>query len=261
MRRLGGIGVAWFVATVLAVLIAATAVSSVRSEVTDVPTALGVSASPPLAVVAPIEIPEYPDGDADLERVTTTTLAPVAATETTEAPAVETTTTTTEPPASEQVRESERQTQSEDASDSRSEDRSTSSPTTTQPARTATTSTTTSTTAAATATTIRTTVVETTTTKTLPPTSEGDPPSKEASPRAYTRVIETEGGSLSVRVKLDEVTFRRAFPYNGWRFDLLNEGPEEVEARFARTDDRSVRIRVLITVVDGNLEITITSTS
>ena len=64
---------------------------------------------------------------------------------------------------------------------------------------------------------------------------------------------------MAVRVNGDEVVFRRAFPNPGWKFDLDNAGPETVEARFGKTDDRSTKVLVSITVVDGTLEISITS--
>lgn len=62
-----------------------------------------------------------------------------------------------------------------------------------------------------------------------------------------------------MRVDGDSVVFRRAFPNSGWRFDLADDGPAVVVARFTRIDDRSSRIKVLITVADGTLEVSITS--
>ena len=62
-----------------------------------------------------------------------------------------------------------------------------------------------------------------------------------------------------MRVLGDAVNFKRAFPNSGWRFDVASEGPETVEARFTRTDDRSVRIRVLAMVIDGELDVAIAS--
>ena len=66
---------------------------------------------------------------------------------------------------------------------------------------------------------------------------------------------------MSVRVIGDDVFFRRAFPNNGWTFDLGSGGPEVVTARFARIDNLSSTIRVLIAVIDGVLETSITQSS
>ena len=74
-------------------------------------------------------------------------------------------------------------------------------------------------------------------------------------------MIDTDGGSLSVRVIGDNVFFRRAFPKNGWRFELANGGPEVIVARFTRIDDLSFTIKILIAVVDGVLDASITQSN
>jgi hypothetical protein len=90
MRRFSGMGVAWFFAAVVAVTIAAAAVGSVRSEVTDVATALGVSAS--RAIAAADERSDVPNDGSDLERTTTSTPASGVEAETPESATTETTT-------------------------------------------------------------------------------------------------------------------------------------------------------------------------
>ena len=82
MRRIVGIGAAWMAATLVAVAVAAAAVGSVRSEVTDAPTAL---AAPLVATNATAPAPESE---------TPTTSAVTIAPATTMATAIPTTTTT-----------------------------------------------------------------------------------------------------------------------------------------------------------------------
>jgi len=250
MGRFGGIGIGWFVATVVAVTIAAAAVGSVRSEVTDVPTALGVSASPAITV-PPSAVIEEPLDDLETTPTPTTTTRPVvepAVNEPEELPTATTTTVTEASPGAEAQPRSEGAVKSRPqagttSSTSHAPDTQPSTTATTQPATTTTTTTQPTTTAAPTTTTRPTT----TTTTTL------------AAPRPYTRVIETDGGSISVVVDGDTVTFRRAFPNRDWRFDLINPGPDAVEARFMWSDDRSSRIKVLVTAQDGDIQISILS--
>jgi len=264
MKRLGGIGVAWLVATVVAVTIAAAAVGSVRSEVTDVPTALGVSAAPIFASAAQDKPSEPLDDVSGPETGASSTPAPDVETEPPAPPVVETMsidgpgTETTTTPATTSITTTgpivyeEDGTRHEEAAKSLPQAGST---TSTSSAPQPTTSTTTTTIIPTTATSSTTTVPATpTTTSTTTTTTTTTTPA----PTPYTRAIDTDGGSLSVRVNGYAVVFRRAFPNNGWRFDLASGGPEVVEARFTKTDDRSTRIRVLVTVTDGALEISIT---
>ena len=248
MRSFGGIGVAWFGATVVAVTIAAAAVGSVRSEVTDVPTALGISASPAITVATTAEPLAAPEEPSDHDQQPPTTLAPVVESESTEPSSTTTTTstTTTRPPVAEEVSHTPRQTQAAEISKSRPQGVSTTSvttapttTTTTAPPRATTVTTTTSTT-------VPSTTVTTTTTTTIP------------APKAYTRVIETDGGSVAIRVDGDAVIFRRAFPNNGWQFNLIDGGPDAVEVVFRKTDDRSTRLRLVLTVENGMLDVLLT---
>lgn len=258
MKKLGGIGVAWFVATVVAVTIAAAAVGSVRSEVTDVPTALGVSAAPIFASATQEEPSEFLDDVSAPERGASSTLAPdveteppappVVETTSIDRPGTETTTTTASTTTTGQIVYEEDGTRHEEAAKSLPQAGSTPSTSSVpQPTTSTTTTTIGSTTTTSSTTTVPTTPTTTSTTTTTMP-----------APTPYTRAIDTDGGSLSVRVNGNTVVFRRAFPNNGWRFDLTSGGPEVVEARFTKTDDRSTRIRVLVTVTDGTLEISIT---
>jgi len=95
MNRSFGLVAAWLAGTLVAVLVAAAAVGSVRNEVTDAPTALGApnttisvpdpDSTPPTSIVVEVEVPVADEVE---EPTTTTTLA--------EEP-TESTTTTTEP--------------------------------------------------------------------------------------------------------------------------------------------------------------------
>jgi hypothetical protein len=261
MRVFGRIGIAWFVATIVAVTIAAAAVGSVRSEVTDVPTALGVSVSPAVTVVESANLGEDPDDGSHLERTSTSTTAPAGEATTSDRPSNETTTTSTSGATEQsQIVYTETPTRQEEATKSLPQGGSTSSATTvhedttttstTRPPRVSQDTTTSTTVQATTTSSTTTTAPATTTTTTTRPRDT-----------AYTRVIETDGGSLSIRVDGDTVIFRRAYPNNGWRFDLVNGGPDKVEARFGRLDDRASRIRVVVTAHDGVLDTSIASSN
>ena len=256
MRKPAGVGIAWLVATIVAVTIAAAAVGSVRSVVTNVPTALGIAAI--RAMEAEPDALEI-DGDevSAAEAAPTSTLVPTVESETptqsstTTTVAVTTTTqqveTSTTRSEAEEAAASSRS--AETASTPRTQPKS-SSPTATSPPTagdtTATTAppATTTTTTAPPATTTTTTAVLTTT-----------PPS----PNAYTRVIETDGGSFSVRVEGDAVLFGGATVSittdTVWRFELLNAGPQFVDVQFTSFDNQYPTIRVFVTVTNGVLDI------
>lgn len=265
---------AWFVATVVAVTIAAAAVGSVRSEVTDAPTALGISASPDLVVSTSEGLSDASGDGAGLEEGTLPT--PARVTETTTslgATASLETTTIIDPPIAKPLVLAEVQARHEEAAKSLPQGGSTSTtapaptrrpgttPTTTPPPSLANpTPTTTVPTAAPTTTTTTAPAATPTTTTTTAPVATPTTTTTHA-PDGYTRVIDTDGGSLSVRVIGDDVFFRRAFPNNGWNFDLANGGPEVIVARFTRIDDLSSTINVLIAVIDGVLDASITQSS
>jgi len=298
MKNFGGIGLAWFLATVVAVTVAAAAVGSVRSVVTDVPTALGVSALPVIAQGETAGILGSPSDASVLDQaVTTSTVASIVETVTTDPQEAEMTTATAASQPVEQVvlaqdhpeREEEKKSRPQGGSTpsetyAPSEPSGTPVTTTSKPTAPATTDVTT-TTAPQTATTTPPPPPPppplTTTTTTTPPPPPPPPPPTTTTPttptifipespsgltttatqhdsKTYTRIIDTDGGSLSVRVSGDSVVFRRAYPKNGWTFDLADGGPEVVVARFTRTDDGTTRINVVATVIAGNLEVSIT---
>lgn len=241
MTRFSQLWLAWSVATIVAISIAAAAVGSVRSEVTDAPIALGVSASPAITVATSAEFPDAPDERPILDQQPPATLVPVV--DSSSEPSTTTsTTTTTRPPLTAEVLRSTSPAQPEDISKSRPQGGPTTSVSTAPAAEPSVTSTTTTT--PPTATTATTAPPATVTTTTTIP-----------APKAYTRVIETEGGSFSIRVDGDAVVFRRAFPNNGWQFNLIDGGPEAVEVGFREIDNRSTKFTVLVTLVDGVLDI------
>ena len=103
MNRSFGLVAAWLAGTLVAVLVAAAAVGSVRNEVTDAPTALGapnttisvpdLDSTPPSSIVVEVEVPVPDEVE---EPTTTTTLAeePTESTTTTTEPEQQTSTTT-----------------------------------------------------------------------------------------------------------------------------------------------------------------------
>jgi hypothetical protein len=68
-------------------------------------------------------------------------------------------------------------------------------------------------------------------------------------------LIETDGGSILVRAEGEDVVYVRAYPRASWRFDLLNGGPEVVDAQFLSLDNEYPRIRLQVTVIGGVLKI------
>jgi hypothetical protein len=253
MRKPAGVGIAWIVATIVAVTIAAAAVNNVRTEVTDVPTALGIA-----AIRAMETEPDQLDVDGDqaaaLETPTTSTLAPTVESET---PTLESTTTTAATTTTtRQVQTTT--TQSEAVESSRlggttssrppAQPKS-SSPTTTKPPTAADTTPTTVTAPITTTTTVAAPVTTTTTITMLTTTT--------LSPNAYTREIVTDGGSFLVRVEGDAVLFGSATTSTDsvWRFDLLNGGPQMVDVQYTSIDNQFPTIRVIVTVTNGVLDI------
>jgi hypothetical protein len=255
MRKTAGVGIAWIVATIVAVTIAAAAVNNVRTVVTDVPTALGIA-----AIRAMETEPDQLDVDGDdassLETPTTSTSVPtvesgaptLASTTTTAATTtttqqVETTTTQTEVAESSRLRET---TSSGPPAQPKS-----SSPTTSKPTTTADTTPTAVAPPATTTTTVAPPVATTTTTTMLTTTT--------LSPNTYTREIETDGGSFLVRVEGDAVLFGSATTSTAtdtvWRFDLLNGGPQMVDVQYTSLDGEYSAIRVIVTVTNGVLDI------
>jgi hypothetical protein len=93
MKRITGLAAAWVAGTLVAIVIAAAAVGSVRSEVTDAPSALGASS---IAEVTTTSVPDTEEEPTSTTSTTSTTLSPPETTTTTvdETDDTETTTTT-----------------------------------------------------------------------------------------------------------------------------------------------------------------------
>lgn len=190
MRRVVGITAAWMAATSVAIVIAAAAVASVRTEVTDTPTALGEP-----EIVAVTTEPEL-----DQVEQLTSSVSIVETTTTTVSPTVEAETTST--------------TVQVDTS------------------------------------------TDTTTTSSAPPAAA---PSTTTSVAAagHTKTYDTEAGSVRVTISGDSVSFSGATPLPGWKVELENSGPEEVNVHFERNDDEGEEIEFKAKVDDGELKVSI----
>ncbi|MCL1587216.1 MAG: hypothetical protein M3092_02275 [Actinomycetia bacterium] len=251
MRKPAGVGIAWLVATIVAVTIAAAAVGSVRSVVTNVPTALGIAAIRAMeAEPDSLEI----DGDetSAIEAAPTSTLAQtVESGITTES---STTTTVAVTTTTQQVETSTTRTEAEEPARSSRQAEATSRPPAQPKTSTPTVGDTATATTAPPATTTTTTAPPATTTTTTAVLTTTPP-----SPNAYTKEIVTDGGSFSVRVEGDAVMFGRATLSTAtatvWRFDLLNGGPQVVDVQFTSLDNQHPAIRVVVTVTNGVLDI------
>ena len=221
IKRAIGFGLAWFGATALAVIVAAAAVGSVRSQVTDTPTPLGSPETAALAADAPaddpVTAPAEPAGDDAPTEPLATTVPPTDSDQPLDDVEMLTTTipetTTTSPP---------------------------------EP-----TPTTTTTVAETTRTTTTTTSPPQTTTTTAPTTT-----TTTVAPASYTRTYDTVAGSVRVRVEGESVTFAGAFPQPGWSVELKNGGPEKVEVEFDQNDGEG-EVEFTAKVEDGELVVEI----
>jgi hypothetical protein len=191
MRRIVSLAAAWTAATLVAIVVAAAAVGSVRSEVADAPAALGDLS---IDVAAIAEAP-----DPDVQPISTTTLPAETTTTENDASAIETTTTTSV-------------VEADSPMDSTT--------TTMSPPPVATTSTATSTT-------------ET----------------------SYTKTYDTKAGSVRIVVSGESVTFAGATPLPGWKAELENSGPEEVNVHFESNEDDEEEIEFKAKIDDGELKV------
>lgn len=194
VRRSIGLFSAWAGATLLAIAVATAAVGSVRTQLTDKPTSIGV---PTASLVTHDTIPRE-ETVVETSSTTTTTLPVEQSTTTTAALPEESTTTTAaaHPP--------------------------TPTPTTTS----------------------TTTTIATTTT---------------VASESYTKTYDTEGGTVTIRVGGDSVTFLTAYPKPGWKVKVEKKGPEKVEVHFERNDDDDDddQIEFKAKMDDGELKISI----
>ena len=66
--------------------------------------------------------------------------------------------------------------------------------------------------------------------------------------RPHDRTFNISGGQVSVRCTGATMVLRIAQPDNGWRVEVDQAGPEEVEVRFQSVDDESGRGTRIMTV-------------
>jgi hypothetical protein len=182
MKRGIGFGIAWVGATVVAIVIAAAAVGSVRSQVTETPTQLGSPSAAALAVT-PVELaPE------------TTVPAPptVIAPPTTVTPenGITVTTSTTSPSSA------------------------------------------------------------------APQTSTTNAPSTTTPAARYSKSYNTAGGSVTIVVSGENVTFGGAVPTPGWKIEVENYGPEKVEVHFEEINGEG-EIKFEARIENGELDVRI----
>jgi cytoskeletal protein RodZ len=96
-------------------------------------------------------------------------------------------------------------------------------------------------------------------------TSDPTVPSTEASgatdtPAAewQTRSVETEGGTLLLRYRPDEVTYQTVTPAPGFQVEVGKQGPPEVEVEF---ESESQKIEVQAAWRDGDLDVEVSESS
>lgn len=76
-------------------------------------------------------------------------------------------------------------------------------------------------------------------TPTPPPSSGSSSPSLTPSPDHHDRSLSLLGGQVSVRCTGTTIRLRIAQPANGWRVEVNESGPFEVELEFTRGEDES----------------------
>ena len=249
MKGFSGIGLAWITATIVAITIATAAVGSVRSEVTDTPTALGVPASPAVSSQDQTQstVPRIDRSVSQREAISSIDKR-IPGTVSSAPEAVETTTTTeTQARSSDQTESFPSGASPTTTSNSQKGDSSKSTTTAPNAATAVPDNPPAQTTSPTTSSTTSTSTTTTTTTTTLPEPEVG----------SYTRVIATEGGSISVLVTGDSVNFKRGFARDGWKLDLAAGGPSAVLVRYQRNDDPDITINIDARVVSGELVVTI----
>jgi hypothetical protein len=96
-------------------------------------------------------------------------------------------------------------------------------------------------------------------------TSDQTVPSTESSgttdtPAAewQTRSVETEGGTLLLRYRPDEVTYQTVTPAPGFQVEVGKQGPPEVEVEF---ESESLKIEVHAAWRDGDLDVEVSESS
>ncbi|GMR02742.1 MAG: hypothetical protein BMS9Abin20_1089 [Acidimicrobiia bacterium] len=221
MRQFVGIAAAWLAATLVAVAIAAAAVGSVRNEVADTPTALGVEATQVEATQA-----------VDIENPVTAAVAePQEATAEADKPATEPDVTLTE--ADEPATEPDVTITEADEPAAEPDNDPPGTTTTTKPHDDEDES------------------DDSTTTSTEPqPTT--------TTAVSYTKTYDVgDAGTVTIKVSGESVTFASAVPKGGWTFKLKDAGPEAVEVRFERNDDDEGKIEFKAEIDDGELEVSI----
>ncbi len=194
MKRITGLAAAWVAGTLVAIVIAAAAVGSVRSEVTDAPSALGASS---IAAITTTSVPDTEEEPTSTTSTTSTTFSPPETTTTTVDETDDTETTTT------------------------------------------------------------TEVVDTETHSTSTTTA---PPVTTTTSASYTKTYGTEAGlpgEVTIIVSGESVTFGGAWALDGWKVELEDSGPEQVDVHFERNEDDDEKIEFKAEIEDGELEVEI----
>ena len=207
MRSFFGISGAWIAATLVAVVVAAAAVGSVRSQVTDGPTALG----PPTTIDASTT-------SHDVAPSTAATLPP--------SPVLTGSTVVAEPTPEPTVPVGVPTTLNETLGSGTAPE---TSPTTTRPSSPPTTQ--------------------------APTTTE---PESESYRKTYDVTVDgVNAGLVHISVSGDEVSFKGATVAPGWKFELDDDGPEQVKVKFEMIDDDDTEFTFKAEFEDGELEIKI----
>jgi hypothetical protein len=70
--------------------------------------------------------------------------------------------------------------------------------------------------------------------------------------------VETEGGTLLLRYRPDEVTYQTVTPAPGFQVEVGKQGPPEVEVEF---ESESLKIEVHAAWRDGDLDVEVSESS
>ncbi|MEN8041545.1 MAG: hypothetical protein ABFR95_08585 [Actinomycetota bacterium] len=108
---------------------------------------------------------------------------------------------------------------------------------------------------------------DTSTTTTAPPetsttttTLSAAPTTTEPTPTSHSKTYDTDGGSVTIKVSGDSVTFAGAHPNTGWSVKLKDPGPEKVKVYFEHEEshddeDEAEKIEFKAWVEEGELRI------
>jgi len=86
------------------------------------------------------------------------------------------------------------------------------------------------------------------------------PPVTTTTSASYTKTYGTESGlpgEVTIIVSGESVTFGGASPLLGWKVEIEDSGPEQVDVHFERNEDDEEKVEFKAEIEDGELDVKI----